>query len=90
MDKYLCIIKLHVDGMNGTGVRMLSKTHNDLHSLQNWLSLYPNSEYVVLNNAQELDSMFEIFGDMASIDEEEKQETENTKTFLKNLKKYID
>ena len=90
MNKYLGIVKLYDDGMSGTSVRILSKTYNDLHSLKKWLSLYPNSEYVVLNNTQKLDSMFEIFRDMTPITEEEKQEMENTKTFLKNLKKYID
>lgn len=90
MDKYLGIVKLYDDGMSGTSVRILSKTYNDLHSLQNWLSLYPNSEYVVLNNTQKLDSMFEIFRDMTPITEEEKNEMENAKTLLKNLKKYMD
>lgn len=90
MDKYLGIIKLYDDGMSGTSVKLLSKTYNDLHSLKKWLSLYPNSEYVVLNNTQKLDSMFEIFRDMTPITEEEKQEMENTKMLLRNLKKYID
>lgn len=90
MDKYLGIVKLYDDGMSGTSVRILSKTYNDLHSLKKWLSLYPNSEYVVLNNTQKLDSMFEIFRDMTPITEEEKNEMENAKTLLKNLKKYMD
>ena len=90
MDKYLGIVKLYDDGMGGTSVKLLSKTYNDLHSLKKQLSLYSNSEYVVLNNTQKLDPMFEIFRDMTPIIEEEKQEMENTKMLLRKLKRYID
>lgn len=61
-----------------------------MHSLKKWLSLYSNPEYVVLNNTQKLDSMFETFRDMTPITEEEKLQMEKTRILLRKLKRYID
>lgn len=76
MKKYLGIIKIYEDYMSGTNIRLLTKTYDDIETINLWFSMYPNKEYIVLENTKELDSMFECFRDMTPITEEEKQEME--------------
>ena len=77
MKKYLGIIKIYNDYMSGTNVTLLTKTYDDIETMNIWFSMYPNREYVLLENTPELDSMFEIFKDMTPITEEEKTEMED-------------
>lgn len=87
MKKYLGIIKIYNDYMSGTNVTLLTKTYDDIETMNIWFSMYPNREYVLLENTLELDSMFEIFKDMTPITEEEKTEMEDAnQLYLKLMK----
>lgn len=87
MKKYLGIIKIYNDYMSGTNVTLLTKTYDDIETMNLWFNMYPNREYVLLENTPELDSMFEIFKDMTPITEEEKTEMEDSnQLYLKLMK----
>lgn len=87
MKKYLGIIKIYEDYMSGTNVKLLTKTYDDIETMNIWFSMYPSREYVLLENTPELDSMFEIFRDMTPITEDEKEEMEVTnQLYLKLMK----
>ena len=87
MKKYLGIIKIYEDYMSGTNVKLLTKTYDDIETMNIWFSMYPSREYVLLENTPELDSMFEIFKDMTPITEEEKTEMEDAnQLYLKLMK----
>ena len=87
MKKYLGIIKIYNDYMSGTNVTLLTKTYDDIETMNIWFSMYPNREYVLLENTLELDSMFEIFRDMTPITEKEKTEMEDAnQLYLKLMK----
>lgn len=45
--------------------------------------MYPNSEHIILNNTEKLNSMFEIFKDMSPVTKEEKESMENAKVLYK-------
>ena len=87
MKKYLGIIKIYEDYMSGTNIKLLTKTYDDIETMNLWFSMYPNREYVLLENTPELDSMFEIFRDMTPITEEEKDEMQNTEQLYLKLMK---
>ena len=85
MKKYLGIIKIYEDYMSGTNITLLTKTYDDKETMNIWFNMYPNREYVLLENTPELDSMFEIFKDMTPITNKEKEEMENAKVVYKKL-----
>lgn len=87
MRKYLGLIKIYEDYMSGTNVRILSKTYDDVNLLNLWFNMYPNSEQIILNNTEELNSMFEIFKDMSPVTKEEKESMENAKVLYKKITK---
>ena len=87
MKKYLGIIKIYEDYMSGTNIRLLTKTYDDTETMNIWFKMYPNREYVLLENTPELDSMFEIFKDMTPITDEEQKEMEDAnQLYLKLMK----
>ena len=85
MKRYLGIVKIYDEYMGGVNIIIKSRTYDDETLINEWFNLYPNSEHVILQNTQELDSMFEIFRDMTSITEEEKQSMEKTRVLYKRL-----
>ena len=87
MKKYLGIIKIYEEHMSGVNTLLLTKTYDDKETMDEWFKLYPNREYVLLENTPELDSMFEIFKDMTPITEEEKHEMgDANQLYLKLMK----
>ena len=87
MKKYLGIIKIYNDYMSGTNITLLTKTYDDIETMNLWFNMYPNRENVLLEITPELDSMFEIFKDMTPITEEEKTEMEDAnQLYLKLMK----
>lgn len=87
MKKYLGIIKVYSEYMSGVNVKILSKTYDDINLIKLWFDLYPGSEYVILENTKELDSMFEFFKDMTPITEEEKEIVEKARVLYKKMMK---
>ncbi len=87
MKKFLGIVKLYNESMNGTNIKILSKTYDEIELINKWFDLYPDSEHVILNNTQELNSMFEIFKDMTPITQEEKDSIKSAKKLLYELMK---
>lgn len=85
MKKYLGIIKIYENYMSGTNVRILTKTYDDKDLFKLWFEMYPNSEHIILDNTEELNSMFEIFKDMAPITNEEKVAMQKAKKLYKKL-----
>ena len=85
MKKYLGIVKIHDEYMSGVNIIIKSRTYDDETLINEWFNLYPNSEHVMLQNTQELDSMFEIFFFFFPITEEEKQSMEKVKVLYKRL-----
>ena len=85
MKKYLGIVKIYDEHMGGLNIIIKSKTYDDESLINEWFNLYPNSEHVMLQNTQELDSMFEIFKDMTPVTEEEKQIAEKLEAWYKRL-----
>ena len=73
MDKYMGIVKIYEENTSGVNVKILSKTYNNEELLRLWFDLYPNSEHIILENNEELDSMFKIFKDVIPITDEEKE-----------------
>lgn len=87
MKRFLGIVKLYNESMNGTNIKLLSKTYDEIELINKWFDLYPDSEHVILNNTQELNSMFEIFEDMTPITQEEKDSIKSAKKLLYELMK---
>ena len=85
MKKYLGIVKIYNESMSGVNIIIKSKTYDDEVLINKWFNLYPNSEHIMLQNTEELDSMFEIFKDMTPITEDEKQSMEKVKVLYKRL-----
>lgn len=85
MKKLLGIVKLYDESMNGINIKILSRTYDEVELINKWFDLYPDSEHVILNNTQELNSMFEIFKDMTPITQEEKDSIKNAKKLLYKL-----
>lgn len=85
MKKYLGIIKIYDDYMIGTNVRILSKTYNDIELLNLWFDIYPNYEHIILENTEELNSMFKTFEDRTPVTIEEKQEMKEAIVLYKKL-----
>ena len=85
MKKLLGIVKLYDESMNGINIKILSRTYDEIELINKWFDLYPGSEHVLLNNTQELNSMFEIFKDMTPITQEEKDSIKNAKKLLYKL-----
>lgn len=87
MKKFLGIVKLYNESMSGIDIKILSKTYDEIELINKWFDLYPDSEHVILNNTQELNSMFEIFKDMTPITQEEKDSIKSAKKLLYELMK---
>lgn len=87
MKRFLGIVKLYNESMNGTNIKLLSKTYDEIELINKWFDLYPDSEHVILNNTQELNSMFEIFEDITPITQEEKDSIKSAKKLLYELMK---
>ena len=85
MKKYLGLVKIYDEYMSGINIIIKSRTYDDEKLINEWFNLYPNSEHVMLQNTQELDSMFEIFRDMTPIIDEEKQSMEQAKVLYRRL-----
>lgn len=85
MKKLLGIVKLYDESMNGINIKILSRTYDEVELINKWFDLYPDSEHVILNNTQELNSMFEIFKDMTPITQEEKDSIKSAKKMLYKL-----
>jgi hypothetical protein len=76
MEKYLGIVKLVVEGMNGVSYKLLTKSYDDPNLLKDWFSLYPYSERIILLNNKELESMFSSFKDLTPVSQMEKEHYE--------------
>lgn len=50
MKKFLGIVKLYNESMNGTNIKILSKTYDEIELINKWFDLYPGSEHIILNN----------------------------------------
>ena len=87
MNRYLGIIKIYDENMNGVNVRIISKTYDDIEIMNKWFSMYPDSEHIMLNNTNELDSMFGVFRDMKPITQEEIETAEKGKILYRKLMK---
>lgn len=87
MKKYLGIVKIYEEHMSGVNTLLLTKTYDDKETMNTWFNLYPNGEYVLLHNTEELDSMFETFRDITLITEEEKEEFNKGKELYLKLMK---
>ena len=87
MNRYLGIIKIYDENMKGVNVRIISKTYDDIEIMNKWFSMYPDSEHIMLNNTNELDSMFEVFRDMKPITQEEIETAEKGKILYRKLMK---
>lgn len=85
MKKFLGIVKLYDESMNGISIKILSRTYDEIELINKWFDLYPDSEHVILNNTQELNSMFEIFKDITPITQEEKDSIKSAKKLLYKL-----
>ena len=85
MKKYLGIVKIYDEYMSGVNIIIKSRTYDDENLIYEWFKLYPNSEHIILQNTEELDSMFEIFKDMTPITGEEKKEMKKARLLLKRL-----
>ena len=85
MKKYLGIVKIYDEYMSGVNIIIKSRTYDDENLIYEWFKLYPDSEHVMLQNTEELDSMFKIFKDMTPITDEEKQKMEKAKVLYKRL-----
>lgn len=85
MKKFLGIVKLYDESMNGISIKILSRTYDEVELINKWFDLYPDAEHVILNNTQELNSMFEIFNDMTPITQEEKDSIKSAKKLLYKL-----
>ena len=85
MKKFLGIVKLYDESMSGINIKILSRTYDEVELINKWFDLYPDAEHVLLNNTQELNSMFEIFKDMTPITQEEKDSIKNAKKLLKSM-----
>lgn len=85
MKKYLGLVKIYNEGMSGVTIKILSKTYDDIDTMNKWFNLYPNSEHVLLMNTNELDLMFEDFRDRTPITDEEKEFIKKGKQLLKRL-----
>lgn len=87
MKKYLGIVKIYEEHMSGVNTLLLTKTYDDKETMNNWFNLYPNGEYVLLDNTEELDSMFKTFRDITPVTEEEKEEfNQGKELYLKLMK----
>jgi len=87
MKKYLGIIKIYDDYMSGTNVKLITKTYDEIDTLNIWFNMYPESEHILLENTNELDTMFEIFKDMTPITKEEQEELKKARILYKKLMK---
>lgn len=87
MKKYLGIIKIYDDYMSGTNVKLITKTYDEIDTLNIWFNMYPESEHILLENTNELDAMFEIFKDMTPITKEEQEELKKARILYKKLMK---
>ena len=85
MKKFLGIVKVYNEHMSGVNVIIKTKTYDDITLINEWFDLYPGCEHVVLNNTEELDSMFGIFEDMTPITKEEKEFIEQGRLLRKRL-----
>lgn len=85
MKKFLGIVKLYDESMSGINIKILSRTYDEVELINKWFDMYPDAEHVILNNTQELNSMFEIFKDMTPITQEEKDSIKNAKKLLYKL-----
>ena len=87
MKKYLGIVKTLDRYMSGAHIMLLTKTYDDIEIMNEWFSLYPDCEHVVLDNTEELNSMFEIFMDYTPVSQEEKLEDEEVEAELERLRR---
>lgn len=85
MKKYLGLIKIYEEHMAGTGVKLLSKTYDDVNLINLWFNMYPNQEHIILENNEKLDSMFETFEDMTPVTEEEKESMNQANKLYKKI-----
>ena len=44
MKKFLGIVKLYNESMNGTNIKILSKTYDEIKLINKWFDLYPGAE----------------------------------------------
>lgn len=43
-EKFLGIVKLYNESMNGTNIKILSKTYDEIKLINKWFDLYPGAE----------------------------------------------
>lgn len=83
--KYLGLIQIIDEYMGGVNIKIISKTYDDIETLKILFDLYPNYEHVLLENTEQLDSMFKIYNDMTPITSEEKLLMEKVERRVKKL-----
>lgn len=73
MKKYLGIVKKEIQSMSGLNVRILTRFSDEREYLESWIKSYPTSEYIIIENTEQLEHFFLLFEDFTPITEEEKQ-----------------
>lgn len=91
MKKYIGILTVTKEYINGLETKILTKTYDDKSLLEKWFLLYPDSSHIILENNEVLNSMFEVFEDVLTpITLEEKKRIEEAEEHVKVLLKSKD
>jgi hypothetical protein len=85
INKYIGIVKIETESMVGLDVQLLTKSYNDIETINEWFNLYPESKHIILENNSELNEMFSSFEDLTPVTEEEKNGYEEAKKLYLNL-----
>lgn len=89
MKKYIGILTITNEYINGLETKILTKTYDNKNLLEKWFSLYPNSLHIILENNEVLDSMFKAFEDsLTPITLEEIKKLKEAEEEVKVLLKY--
>lgn len=94
MKKYIGILTVTNEYINGLETKILTKTYDNKDLLEKWFLLYPDSPHIILENNEILDSMFRVFEDsLTPITLEEinklKEVEEEVKVLLKDRNNLI-
>ena len=76
MKKYIGLIKMSIEGATGTSVRLYSKFSDSVSYLQKWSLLYPNEDFMVIENDQDMEAFFRDFEDLTPVTEKEIREAQ--------------
>lgn len=90
MKKYIGILKIIYEDHNGGHSKLLMKSYDDKDTFNEWFDKYPGSEHIILENNNQLYSMFLDYEDVLTpITEEEKTAVENATKAIEEIKKLI-